>query len=51
MLTLSSSSDDNETARYLAAYIIDNVEYSWDGPILEQDRLTEIIKEFYAQLP
>lgn len=42
--------DDDETARYLASYIIDNVAYDWNGAILNVDSLAKIIKEFYETL-
>ena len=50
MKMLSNSTDDNETARYLASYIIDNVAYDWNGAILHVDSLAKITKEFYETL-
>lgn len=38
--------DDHETSRYLAAYIA-----NYYGGTLDEDKLYELIKEFYDNLP
>jgi hypothetical protein len=49
---LSNSPDDDETARYLASFIYDNLPSDMFGPILKgPDQLYELIKEFYETLP
>lgn len=45
-----SSPDDNETVRYLATYLMENLEWDWDGAILSTDILYTLIKEFYDTL-
>ena len=42
---LSNSTDDNETARYLASYIAE-----YFGGTIDIDKLYELIKEFYDTL-
>jgi hypothetical protein len=48
---LSNSPDDDETARYLAAYITDNYDSGYDNYALDEEQIYILIKEFYEQLP
>lgn len=50
-MQMSSGSPDNETARYLAAYILENINWDVAGPAVGQESLTKLIKEFYDTLP
>lgn len=49
--------DDDELARYLASYLIDNQDYfiihSWNhlSIYLDKDKLEYLITEFYTSLP
>jgi len=54
---MSSNSDDNETARYLASYIYQQlgtipVGWKYDECLycLNEEQLHQVIKEFYATL-
>lgn len=42
---MSSNSDDDETARYLASYLS-----NYYGGTLDEEKLYELIKDFYASL-
>jgi len=47
----SNLTDDNETARYLASYIYENLDdYGPDGVLVTREALYILIKEFYDSL-
>ena len=50
--TLSNSIDDNETARYLASYLVENldVDWPWIPGKPAEERVYILIKEFYETL-
>jgi hypothetical protein len=51
MKTLSNSIDDNEFARYLASYLVDNLDVDWPWhEISAEERVYKVLLEFYETL-